>query len=185
LAIGNGQAMRAAMRLAWRAGGIAAFGATAALAVTLSSHEPMRASLISASNPGDGHARPIAVGPCADAAIDVWLGIGPAAPGHLDLEFTNVSHSACELRGYPGVVAGSPGRAAKPAGRSPATVSAVIVQPGQTAHSVADLAPGGCRAAGGLRVGLPADRSTPYTLRLCSAPLRVGPVEPGMGIPVA
>jgi hypothetical protein len=185
LAIGNGQAMRAAVPLAWRAAGIAAFGATAALAVILSSHAPMRASLISASHPGDDHARPGAVGRCADAAIDVWLGVGPAAPGRVDLEFTNVSRSACELRGYPGVVAASAVRAATPAGRSPATVSAVIVQPGQTAHAVADLPPSGCRAADGLRVGLPADRSTPYTLRLCSAPLRVGPVEPGMGIPGA
>jgi hypothetical protein len=191
LAIGNGQAMRAAVPLAWRAAGIAAFGATAALAVILSSHVPMRASLISASNPGDDHARPVAVGRCADAAIDVWVGVGAAAPGQVDLEFTNVSRSACELRGYPGVVAASAGsagsavKAAKPAGRSPATVSAVIVQPGQTAHAVADLPPSGCRADGGLRVGLPADRSTPYTLRLCSAPLRVGPVEPGMGIPGA
>jgi hypothetical protein len=190
LAIGKGQAMRAAMRLAWRAAGIAAFGATAALAVVLSSHAPMRASLISASGPGGGHghghARTSAAGRCTDAAIDVWVGVGAARAGRVDLEFTNISHSACELRGYPGVATGAAGaarQAIKPARRSPATVSAVIVRPGETAHAVADLAPGGCRAAGGLRVGLPADRSTPYTLRLCSAPLRVGPIEPGMGIP--
>jgi hypothetical protein len=184
------------MRLAWRAAGVVAFGATAALAVVLSSHAPMRASLISASGPGGGHGHPrtSAAGRCTDAAIDVWVGVGAARPNRVDLEFTNVSHSACELRGYPGVAAGQPGQpgaagaarqAIKPARRSPATVSAVIVRPGETAHAVADLAPGGCRAAGGLRVGLPADRSTPYMLRLCSAPLRVGPVEPGMGIPEA
>jgi hypothetical protein len=197
------------MRLAWRAAGVAAFGATAALAVMLSSHAPTRASLISARDAGGGHNHPrtSAVARCTDAAIDVWLGVGPAGQasqaslagqasqasqasqadqagqGYLDLEFTNISGSACELRGYPGVVAGLPGQAAKPAGRILAAVSAVVVKPGQTAHAVADLAPVGCRAAGGLRVGLPADRDTHYALRLCSAPLRVGPVEPGMGIP--
>ena len=183
------------MRLAWRVAGIAAFGATAALAVTLSSHTPMRASLISARNPGGGHSNPRSspvghpVGHCTDAAIGVWLGVGPAArpspasSPRVDLEFTNVSHSACELRGYPGVVAGLPGQAAKPAQRRQAAVSAVILKPGQTAHAVADVVPGQCRAAGGRRVGLPTDRSPPYTFRRGSAPVRVGPVEPGMGIP--
>ena len=96
--------MRAAVGLAWRGAAMFAFGATAALAVTLNRPVPTPASLTAA-------ARPQPTPTCAAAGLAVSLARGAGASGspyHVD--FTNTSGSACTLGGYPQVAAYAVGR---------------------------------------------------------------------------
>jgi hypothetical protein len=184
--------MRAAARLGWRVAGVVAFGVTAALAVTLTRGAPMHAALISDRNHG--------VAPrCAATGLRISLDEAPAGAGlgvtNYALDFTNVSGTRCELRGYPAVAAyrGSGvqvGNAA--AADTTATAHRVILEPGETARAaVITSAPasapasalasaGGCRpvVATGLRVAPPGDsavRFIRHSLFACSA---AGPKAP-------
>jgi hypothetical protein len=203
--------MRATSRLAWRLLALAAFGATAALAVAGSSRAPVHARLIVAGRPSTSVDGP-RVPRCAESSLRVW--VGQRVHGGIDLEFTNVSRATCELSGYPNVAAydvrhpgnaaGQPGNAAgqlgnaagqfgNAAGRLASATPAVVLRPGATAHAAVELSVTGCRPAiaGGLRVGLPghpAARSISYSVRVCAAGgtrepvfLRVGAIQPGAG----
>src|SRR5690348_6965905 len=91
--------MRAAVRLAWRGTAVLAFGATAALAVTLNRPPPAPAAVTTAS-----HARPTPK--CTGSRLAVSL--APAtealpAGTRYPVEFTNTSAAPCTLTGFPQV----------------------------------------------------------------------------------
>jgi Protein of unknown function (DUF4232) len=190
--------MRAAARLGWRVAAVVAFGATAALAVTLTRGAPMHAALISARN-HDAAPR------CAASGLRISLGAVPAAatgvrpgPTSYALDFTNVSDAKCELRGYPAVAAYLAGGAQvgnAAAADTTATAHRVVLARGETARaaviaSAAGPAAGGCRpvTATGLRVTPPGEsaaRFIRHSLLACSAAgprapvfLRVRAVQP-------
>lgn len=136
-------------RSAWQAVAVAAFVATAALAVVLT--RPQQVALTETTSA------------CRAAALRAWLGIaagsadltstGTADTGvvprvssagtartdvYYTIEFTNVSGHACSLYGYPGVSAYDAGHLIG----SPAALdtsirpSTVMLAPGETAHAV-------------------------------------------------
>ena len=193
--------MRAAARLGWRVAAVVAFGATAALAVTLTRGAPMHTALISARSHG-------AAPRCVASGLRISLGAVPAkATGvrqgltSYALDFTNVSDAKCELRGYPAVAAYlasgvQVGNAA--AADTTATAHRVVLAPGETARAAviasaagsASASAGGCRPvlATGLRVAPPGEsaaRFIRHSLIACSAAgpwapvfLRVRAVQP-------
>jgi hypothetical protein len=188
--------MRAAARHGWRIAAVVAFGATAALAVTLTRGAPLHTALISARS-HDAAPR------CAASGLRISLGAAPAAgtglrpgPTSYALDFTNVSDAKCELRGYPAVAAylagGQVGNAA--AADTTAPPHRVVLAPGETARAAvigsASATARGCRPviATGLRVAPPggsAARFIKHSLLACStagprAPvfLRVRAVQP-------
>ena len=166
--------MRAAARLGWRVAAVVAFGATAALAVTLTRGAPMHAALTSARS-HDAAPR------CAASGLRVSLGAVPAAATGVRqgltsyaLDFTNVSDVKCELRGYPAVAAylGSGvqvGNAA--AADTTTTAHRVVLAPGETARAAVITS-----AALGLGVrrrlpGGPRDGTARYPARRVGRPL--------------
>lgn len=207
----RGATMRASGRLGWRVAAVAAFAATAALAVTLSRGAPMRAALTSAKHPTGttaraGAARTRAAGTPRCATSRLHISVGTAASTgartlrvtQYRLEFTNESGAACVLSGYPQVAAyrGDGAPVGNAAGRAAGTAARrVLLAPGATAHAVlvASIAPASCAPvlAAGLRVvppGQSAARYVGHALTACSAEgtrslvyLRVRAVEPGTG----
>jgi hypothetical protein len=189
--------MRAAVGLAWRGAAMVAFGATAALAVTLNRPVAPPAALTAA-------ARPQPAPTCATAGLTVSLAKAAGAFGsryHVDL--TNTSGSACTLSGYPQVAAYTVGRSGYAQVGNAALreavggASRVLLRPGGTAHwdvNITSVAPDvACRpvTAAGLRV-VPPGASRPRYLRAqltaCSATgprardyLRVRAIQPGTG----
>ena len=148
--------------IAWRVAAVVAFAGTAALAVTLTRvpASPQAAALSSKLT-------------CSTSGLQAWLGLGSgtktgsSAVGEgtqgtsYTLEFTNVSHRACRLYGYPQVSAyatsgltgtqstGTQETDARAAGSSPGgqiggaaipdtavRPQPVMLQPGATAHAV-------------------------------------------------
>jgi Protein of unknown function (DUF4232) len=122
---------------------------------------------------------------CTTAELVVWLDTqGSHSLGHnaFSLEFTNLSHQACVLQGYPGVSATNLGGRELGRPASPDSAQArpsVRLAPGGTAISVltianADFFSGpGCRAvnAAGLRVYPPNQtkaKVVAYPFRACS-----------------
>jgi hypothetical protein len=139
--------MVTATRLAWRVAGFAAFGATAALAVALSSHGPASMNLVSV---GGSTTLPA----CARSAVQITALADR-------LEFTNSAAMSCELTGYPatelpGAVAG--GRLASP-------VVMVTLRRGTSAYARLEVSDRGCRhpaMIGVLGVRLPGDQAYSY-----------------------
>jgi hypothetical protein len=187
-------------QIGWRMAAVVAFVGTAALAVMLT-RAPIRTDAALSSD---------LTGPaCPTAGLEAWLGLGgagmPTAPGtYYTLEFTNVSHRACRLYGYPGVSAYTDGRATggqigSAAVRDTAVrPKPVMLAPGATAHSVLRVVgtggthPAGCAqvTAEGLRVTLPHQgRSAfvPVHIPVCSekghASLSVQAIQARPGIP--
>jgi hypothetical protein len=174
-----------------------AFGATAALAVTLNRPVPAPAALTVAARP-----RPAPT--CASAGLAVSLARAAGAFGsRYHVDFTNTSGSACTLSGYPQVAAYAVGRSGyaqvgnEALREAPGGASRVLLHPGGTAHwdvDVSAVAPDvACRpvTAAGLRV-VPPGASRPRYLRArlaaCSATgpdtrvyLRVRAIQPGTG----
>jgi len=192
--------MRAGASLGWRIATAVAFGATAALAVTLSRGVPMHAALTSAKSPAAAGTRP-ATGPCgARAASVLRVSLEPGARvatavTRYVLDFTNASRTPCTLAGYPAVSAyrgdGVPLGAA--AGRELPAAGRVLLAPGQTAHAALDVSVpargcGPARAAG-LRVVAPGQTAARYLRRPLTACtshsareyLRVEAIQPGEG----
>jgi hypothetical protein len=195
--------MRGAAGVAWRIGAAVAFGATAALAVTLT-RAPMHAALTSNRNAtatpniiAGKHARP-GLPECGASRLDISIALANVSVGDASrrmanlaaigfpLDFTNVSATACTLSGYPQVAAYSAGGAqVGNAAALDTTISArsIVLAPGATAHAaVVDTASARqCHlvTVTGLRVILP-DQSLPkfvrYTLTACSAAGRTAPV---------
>lgn len=118
---------------------VAAFAGTAALAVILT-RAPVR--------PEAAMSSVFAVRACPTSGLEAWLGLSGTSGGtqiagtYYTLEFTNVSHRACSLYGYPEVSAYAAGRVsgaqigstvARDTSVAPRTVT---LAPGATAHSV-------------------------------------------------
>lgn len=128
--------------IGWRMAAVAAFAATAALAVVLS-RAPIESHIISNIS-------------CPTSELRAWLGLGPTtatetanANGNANytLEFTNISHHACSLYGYPQVsaytVSQMTGERATGAQIGSAAIRdtsvparPVMLAPGATAHAV-------------------------------------------------
>jgi hypothetical protein len=95
--------MRAGASLGWRVATAVAFGATAALAVTLSRGVPMNAALTSAKGPDAQHTAPStrpAAAPARCAGSGLRISLGPGARvttviTRYPLDFTNVSGVPC------------------------------------------------------------------------------------------
>ena len=152
--------MRARASLGLRVATAVAFGATAALAVTLSRSVPMDAALTSAKASGARHAaadaRPLTVTTrCAASGLRVSVGPGTRVTSVITrypLDFTNVSATPCTLAGYPEVTAyGGDGVQVGAAAGHDLSVAArrVLLAPGQTAHATLDASvprPGAVRS---------------------------------------
>jgi hypothetical protein len=185
--------MRPAVRYAWRGAAMVAFGATAALAVTLNRPAAVPAALTT-STPTPPR--------CAAAWLEVTLAHDEEG-GWYPVNFTNTSRGACTLTGYPDVAAyDAHGARYQQVGVSADEDAAgaarrVLLRPGATAHADVDVwtvAFGvACRpvAVTGLRV-VPPGASRPWYLQArltaCSATgpwalpgLRVRPIESGPG----
>ena len=88
-------------QIGWRMVAVVAFVVTAALAVMLT-RAPIRSDATLSSE---------VTGPaCPTSGLDAWLGL--ARGTYYTLEFTNVSHRACRLYGYPQVSAYTDSQAA-------------------------------------------------------------------------
>ena len=175
--------MRAGASLGWRVATAVAFGATAALAVTLSRGVPLDAALTSAKGSGAQHAaasaRPLAVtARCAASGLRISLGPGArvsAAITRYPLDFTNVSGASCTLVGYPEVTAyrGNGVQVGAAAGDDLSAVRRVLLGPGQTAHATLDASVPAARCgpvhAAGLRVVAPGQAAARYVRRPLTA----------------
>jgi len=140
---------------------------------------------------------------CATSALAVWLGLGAggAAAGstYYPLEFSNVSHHACHLFGFPGVSAYDGHQLGSPAARDRSRPArTVTLAPGATAHTVLQIVDvlnfpaARCKpvTASALRVYPPnqfAAAEIPFSFRACSVKgevfMSVQPVQPGVGVP--
>jgi len=200
--------MTASVRLGWRVAAIAAFAATAALAVSLTQGGSTPAALTSAKNvtkqrAAEGAPRcatprlRISVGTGAGTGASTGTSTGASAPRvtRYRLEFTNVSGATCTLSGYPEVAAyrGDGAQIGNEAGRDTSVAARhIVLAPGASAHAAitASVSRGPCRPvdAAGLRVVPPGQKAASYirhTLRACSAAgprapvfLRVRAVQP-------
>lgn len=188
-------------RSGWQVLAVAAFAATAALAVTLTRPQPTTRS--------EGTAA------CRAAGLEAWLGVASdpgVMPGvssaeattrtdvYYTLEFTNVTGQTCRLYGYPGVWAYTGGhQVGSPAATDRAVrPSMVTLSPGATAHAVlrytvtASLDAAACRqvTVPDLRVYLPEAGGAvlvPVAIPACTRKgpgfLAVQAVQPRAGIP--
>jgi hypothetical protein len=146
------------------------------------------------------------VASCRADSTQVWAaveGVGSAGRISYELEFSNVGHKACTLRGYPAVWAVSKDgvQIGLPAARSRGVRSVVKLRPGATAHAILGVETTGAVcgthgvAATGLRVVPPgqilpkppgeADEVEHFPLQVCSSQssMTVLPVHSGTGIP--
>jgi Protein of unknown function (DUF4232) len=186
--------MRAGARTSWRLATVAAFGATAVLAVTLSARVPGGTALQSSS----------AQAPVAQCALSgLRISIGPGAlAGQVTryaVQFTNVSRASCTLAGYPQVTPyrGDHVRVGATASADMSVAaSRVLLTPGQTAHASLDaaIATARCRPvqAAGLSVNVTAGSGPRYVrrpLRVCAGLragdrnfLRVRAIQAGSGV---
>ena len=200
--------MTASVRLGWRVAAIAAFAATAALAVSLTQGGSTPAALTSAKHVTKQRAAGgaprcatprlrISVGTGAGTGASTGTSTGASAPRvtRYRLDFTNVSGVTCTLSGYPEVAAyrGDGAQIGNEAGRDTSVAARhIVLAPGASAHAAitASVSRGPCRpvVAAGLRVVPPDQKAASYirhTLRACSAAgprapvfLRVRAVQP-------
>ena len=198
--------MRTGASLGWRIATVAAFGATAALAVVLNRGVPVDAALTSAKGPGAQHAAAgahLSAGTvrCAVSALRISLGPGARVTTVITrypLDFTNVSGAPCTLVGYPEVTAYRDNgvQVGAAAGHDlSVTAHRVLLRPGQTAHTTLDASVPAARCgpvrATGLRVVTPGQTAARYvrrSLTACTAGaprghgyLRVRAIQPGTG----
>jgi hypothetical protein len=164
-----------------------AFGATAALAVTLNRPAQAPAAMTTAS-----HAQSFPR--CTTARLAVSLApVAQAGSGASEypVEFTNTSATPCTLTGYPQVTAyATRGGAYAQVGNvaaqvESATAHRVLLRPGATAHSdvdlsVAGLPPRACKkvTAAGLRVIAPGESAPRYLRHEVTACSLQGPRAP-------
>ncbi len=160
-------------QIGWRVAAVAAFVGTAALAIALT-RAPVRTDASLSTD--------VAGRVCATSGLEARLGLGAADAGRTGstglhpvnrtytLEFTNISHRACSLYGYPGVSAYRDNTPVTGGQIGSAAVRDTSVRPkpvmlasGATAHAVlrvlatASGQPASCApvTAGELRVTLP------------------------------
>ena len=180
--------MRAAVRLAWQGTAVLAFGATAALAVTLNRPALAPAVITTAT-----HAARLTP-KCTVARLAISLAPAPEtlpAGTRYPVEFTNTSAAPCTLTGFPRVAAyGARGVAYAQVGNAAvqvesATEHRIVLRPGATAHSDVDLSTAGlpqkaCKkvTATGLRVVAPGETTPRYLRHKMTACSARGPKAP-------
>lgn len=199
--------MRATVRIAWRVAAAVAFGATAALAVTLTRGAPLHAALVSARHTASAarhaHTGQTTVPQCSAAELDVSIALASSADSaatiarraashglpqgatRFPVEFTNISGATCTLSGYPQVSAyGAGGRQlGNVAGLDTSgAAQRILLAPGASAHAaIVDSASAGrCKpiAAAGLRVVPPGQSVASYVLHTMAACSAVGRKAP-------
>jgi hypothetical protein len=195
-------------QIGWRIAAVAAFAGTAALAVILTRAPIRSAATLSSAVTGRT---------CPSSELEAWLGLGTASADgaggagmhgpygtYYSLEFTNLSHHACSLYGYPEVSAVTDSRVMRGQIGSAAIRDTsvrprpVMLAPGATAHSVLRVIvtsgpqPAGCAqvTAEELQVTLPRQgRSVfvPVHIPVCSkkghASLSVQAIQARPGVP--
>jgi hypothetical protein len=183
LIMARGPVMRAGASLGLRIATAVAFGATAALAVTLSRGAPTHAALTSDKGQSATHLtvtpRPPAAAPrCAASGLHISVGAGSRVTTlttRYPLDFTNVSGAACTLTGYPEVAAyQGDGTKVGDAAVQDTSVAAlrVLLAPGQAAHASLDASLSvHCRPVrvAGLRVVPPGQSAARYLKRPLTA----------------
>lgn len=129
---------------------------------------------------------PSGPGPCTSSRLSVEQknpGVG-AGQYYSTLVFTNTSHTACTLTGYPGVsyVAENGVQSGNAADRAPGAVTTLTLKPGGTAsatlhdsNGIGGYDPGQCQlsSAQGLRIYPPNDRAAlflPWKTDHCAGP---------------
>jgi hypothetical protein len=130
--------------IGWRvAAAVTAFAGTAALAVTLT-RAPISSQVALSSNvtcPTSGLQAWLGLGSTGASGTGTGAGIQAAGGTYYTLEFTNVSHRACSLYGYPEVSAYAVSQIGGVAIRDTSIrPQSVTLQPGATAHSVLRVA---------------------------------------------
>lgn len=136
---------------------------------------------------------------CTTAHLEIWFGLGlgggTAGSVYYPLEFSNVSHRACTLNGYPGVsgYGASGGQVGPAASRNTQHHGSVTLAPGATAHAILRVVDSGALCshpvtAAGLKVfppGATRSQPIPFSFSACAhrGVLIVGPVRAGVGIP--
>ncbi len=189
--------MRAGASLGLRIATAVAFGATAALAVTLNRGAPVHAALASEKgqnapraatatrspaaatrSPAAATRSPAAAPRCAVSGLRISVGTGSrvtTVTTRYALDFTNVSGAPCTLTGYPQVAAyQDEGTAIGDAAVRDTSVAAlrVVLAPGQTAHASLDASLSvRCRPVrvAGLRVVPPGQSAARYVKRSLTA----------------
>jgi Domain of unknown function (DUF4232) len=182
--------MRAGASLGLRIATAVAFGATAALAVTLNRGAPVHAALASEkaqtapraaatlSPPAATLSPPSAAPRCAVSGLRISVGAGSRVSAGITrypLDFTNVSGASCTLTGYPEVTAyQGDGTEVGDAAVKDTSVAAVrvLLAPGQTAHASLDASLSvRCRPVlvSGLRVVAPGQSAARYVKRSLTA----------------
>jgi hypothetical protein len=196
--------MRAGASVGLRIATAVAFGATAALAVTLNRGAPVHAALTSEKGQNAPAAAvtprsPGAVPRCAVSGLSISVGAGSrmtTVMTRYSLDFKNVSRAPCTLTGYPEVAAYQDGTEVGDVAVRDTSLEAtrVLLAPGQTAHAslVASLS-ARCHSVrvSGLRVVPPGQSAARYvkrSLTACAAQapsgedyLRVRAIQPGSG----
>lgn len=179
--------MSTSTRLGWRGRAtVVAACAVVVIAATAAGASARRATVAATPN-------------CTAAGTQVWFGLGlgggTAGSTYYPLEFTNISHHACTLNGYPGVSAygNSGGQVGPAATRNGQHHGTVTLAAGATAHAILRVEDWGavCSAkvnAAGLKVYPPGVRKAepvPFAFGACAhrGVLIVGPVKGGVGIP--
>jgi hypothetical protein len=188
-----------------------AFGATAALAITLNRGAPVHAALTSEKGQKAAHAAAATRSPaattlstatvpsCAMSRLRISVGTGSRVTTvvtRYPLDFTNVSGAPCTLTGYPEVTAYQGDAVVGGVAVRETSVGAarVLLEPGQTAHTSLDASLSAkCRPVrvSGLRVVTPGQSAARYvkrSLTACAARvpadegyLRVRAIQPGSG----
>jgi hypothetical protein len=195
--------MRAGASLSVRIATAVAFGATAALAITLNRGAPVHAALASEKGQNATHATVTHRPPaplCSASGLRISVGAGSRVTTvvtRYPLDFTNVGAAPCTLSGYPEVAAyQGDGTEVGDMAVIDKSVKAtrVVLAPGQTAHASLDAALSDrCRPVrvSGLRVVPPGQSAARYvkrSLTACAAHvssgedyLRVRAIQPGSG----
>jgi hypothetical protein len=182
--------MRAGASLGLRIASAVAFGATAALAVTLNRGAPVHAALASEKgqnapraatatrSPATATRSPAAAPRCAVSGLRISVGTGSrvtTVTTRYALDFTNVGGAPCTLTGYPQVAAyQGEDTEVGDAAVSDTSVAAlrVVLVPGQTAHASLDASLSvRCRPVrvAGLRVVPPGQSAARYVKRSLTA----------------
>jgi hypothetical protein len=178
--------------------------AAAASAAGLIATSAFAAGSSGAALAADTHAAPAAVRACSADDLGAWVAVsqsdGAAGSIYYPLQFTNLSHHACAMRGFPGVSAVDRNlrQLGSPASWDHVTpVRTVVLAPGATAHAVLrygdvtlSTSPG-CHPTFStfeLRIYPPGQHRATYAafgLEACSHAgpvyLSVTPVRPGVG----
>jgi hypothetical protein len=173
------------------------------VAVTVGAVAALALALIAPAASSASRAPDVSTPKCGAADLGVWVALDQASvasgTSFFQLEFTNLSHHACTLRGFPGVSAiGGGGQLGSPAVQDHAVAASTVrLAPGGTAYALLeylDVVAGNCpsaakRTAFELQVFPPGQSRANHAfwdLTACTARgsvfLKVRVIAPGIGV---